>query len=357
MNKKILLIDDDAVTLKKTAEILELADYKVRCAENGRAGVNLAKSELPDLILCDILMPELDGYGVLAILRKNKVTGNIPFVFISAKNTISDIRKGMNCGADDFLTKPFDETALLEAVRTRIKRKEHLLQDLSQNSITSHSTRMEEGTVEFQLPIEFINKYPTKYFSKKEHIYREFDHANHFFSIKTGKIKILKTDSYGKSLIKGVYVPRTIFGDLSCFNQALYGETAIAMEEGTQVHIIPKKELIHLVRSDNQSAFRFICHLVENILKKESQLLQMAYSPVRERVAATLLTCMRWQTTSVDRVICLSREDLAGMVGTTKESLVRCLSEFKLEKIIESSGSDIKIIDENYLNKLAKGFL
>ena len=104
--KKILLIEDDIVLRENTAELLELSGYKVETASNGRAGIEVAKKYLPNLIVCDIMMPELDGYGALESLSKNDSTKYIPFIFLSAKTERKDVRKGMDLGADDYITKP-----------------------------------------------------------------------------------------------------------------------------------------------------------------------------------------------------------------------------------------------------------
>src|SRR5690606_34936944 len=102
--KKILLIEDNQNVRETTADILTLAGYEVITAESGKAGVQEALSALPDLIICDIMMPGLDGYGVLHILSKRAETAGIPFIFLTAKSEKADVRKGMNLGADDYLT-------------------------------------------------------------------------------------------------------------------------------------------------------------------------------------------------------------------------------------------------------------
>ncbi|NOQ74942.1 MAG: response regulator [Crocinitomix sp.] len=122
MRVKILLIEDNHEMLENIEEILELADYDVVTAENGKKGVPLIKKELPDLILCDIMMPELDGYGVLDAISRDPLTAAIPFIFLTAKSGKEDFRKGMNLGADDYLTKPFDDRQLLDTVERRIKK-------------------------------------------------------------------------------------------------------------------------------------------------------------------------------------------------------------------------------------------
>lgn len=115
-----MLIEDDTVVRENTAELLELSGYEVIAVANGKMGVTTAKNSLPNLIICDIMMPELDGYGVLEQLALEPATRNIPFVFLSAKTEHKDIRKGMDLGADDYLTKPFDEQELISAIESRL---------------------------------------------------------------------------------------------------------------------------------------------------------------------------------------------------------------------------------------------
>lgn len=134
MEKKILLIEDNADVRENTQEILELSGYKVISAENGRVGAALAQTELPDLIICDIMMPELDGYGVLHLLGHSPETATIPFIFLTAKAEKSDMRKGMLLGADDYLTKPFDDVELLQAVEVRLHKNDLLKSKFSRNA-------------------------------------------------------------------------------------------------------------------------------------------------------------------------------------------------------------------------------
>lgn len=103
--KVILVIDDNTDIRENTAEILDMSGYRTLTAENGKKGVELALKEKPDLVVCDIMMPELDGYGVLHLLRKNPKTQFTPFIFLTAKTERSDLRKGMEMGADDYITK------------------------------------------------------------------------------------------------------------------------------------------------------------------------------------------------------------------------------------------------------------
>ena len=132
--KKILIIEDNTEVRENTAEILELAQYDVRTAKNGKEGVEIANKEKPDLIICDIMMPVLDGYGVLHLLGKQSETATIPFIFLTAKTERADIRKGMEMGADDYLTKPFDDIELLNAIESRFRRSELIKKEFANNA-------------------------------------------------------------------------------------------------------------------------------------------------------------------------------------------------------------------------------
>jgi DNA-binding NarL/FixJ family response regulator len=120
--KKILVIEDEPEMRRNLTTILRLEKFNPLPAENGRVGVERAKKEKPDLILCDVMMPGLDGYGVIAALRADAETVTIPFIFLTAKGEKPDIRAGMNLGADDYLTKPVAKNDLLAAIRSRLER-------------------------------------------------------------------------------------------------------------------------------------------------------------------------------------------------------------------------------------------
>lgn len=122
--KKILVIEDEPEMRRNLLTILRLEGYVVVGAENGRIGVELARKNAPDLIVCDVMMPELDGYGVLRELRTDPALERLPFIFLTAKGERPDVRAGMNLGADDYLTKPVAKADLLEAVSARLKRSE-----------------------------------------------------------------------------------------------------------------------------------------------------------------------------------------------------------------------------------------
>jgi len=120
--KKILLIEDHPPMRENLVLMLEMEGFEVICAEQGRRGLELARGASPDLILCDVMMPELDGYGVLQALRADPATATIPFLFLTAKGEKLDQRTGMNLGADDYLVKPVAKDEVLAAIEARLQR-------------------------------------------------------------------------------------------------------------------------------------------------------------------------------------------------------------------------------------------
>ncbi|MBX7207964.1 MAG: response regulator transcription factor [Verrucomicrobiaceae bacterium] len=123
MKQKILLIEDEPQMRSNMKTVLEMEGFSVVTAENGRAGIDALSRARPDLILCDVMMPELDGHAVLAALRSNVDTVDIPFIFLTARGERADVRAGMNNGADDYLVKPVPIRELLDAIESRLKRR------------------------------------------------------------------------------------------------------------------------------------------------------------------------------------------------------------------------------------------
>ncbi len=130
MKKKILIIEDQAPMRRNVALMLQMEGYETCTASNGREGVEVARQLQPDLVLCDVMMPEMDGYGVVQALRADSNFATTPFIFLTAKSDKNDLRVGMNFGADDYLTKPVMREDLLAAVQTRLARAEAVQEQL-----------------------------------------------------------------------------------------------------------------------------------------------------------------------------------------------------------------------------------
>lgn len=148
---RILVIEDEVQIRANVGDILEMAGFEVAVAENGQVGLQTAREWAPDLILCDIMMPELDGYGVLAALRQGEATATIPVIFLTAKSDHSDLRYGMELGADDYLCKPFEARQLLGAIASRLKRNAQVMQQVDTERHRSQALQRQVQSSQKQL--------------------------------------------------------------------------------------------------------------------------------------------------------------------------------------------------------------
>lgn len=348
MMKQLLLIEDNAEIRENTAEILELAGYDVRTAENGKIGVELALEKKPDLIICDIMMPVLDGYGVLHLINQNKDLAGIPFIFLTAKAERGDFRKGMEMGADDYITKPFNDVELMTAIERRLRKVE-----LLKKNYESNAEGMQQMLSDFsgKNSVEtLINDRDTNHYKRKEVIYSEGNHPHRLMYIQSGKVKTYKTNSDGKELTVGLFAEGDFLGYTALLEGTVYHETAEAIDD-TEIAVIPAEEFDSLLHSSIEVTQKFIQLLAHNITEKEEQLLGLAYNSLRKRVADALITLQhKYQIDGVEKFsIHISREDLANIAGTATESLIRTLSDFKSEKLIEIKDGNIIINNEKKL--------
>lgn len=341
---KILLIEDNLEVRENTAELLELSGYEVFTAENGREGVKLALQSLPDLIICDIMMPVMDGYGALKILSKNAKTASIPFIFLTAKAEKSDFRKGMNLGADDYITKPFDDTELIDAIETRIAKTSQLNNSFSKSG-SGLSAFIDEARG-FNALQELSENREIRRFRKKDFVYMEGDYPKQVFFLKSGKVKIYKTNDEGRELIVGLLRSGEFFGFLPLLKGGKHFESAVTLEDA-EVALVPQKDFFALIYNNRDVASRFIKILAEDLEDKEDQLIQLAYNSVRKRVSDALLQLHdRFQDQpEKEFTIAILRDDLASIAGTAKETVIRTLSDFKEEGLIKVKGSKITITD------------
>ena len=349
--EKILLIEDNEALRENTAEILALANYEVTTAENGKIGVELAMANPPDLIVCDIMMPVLDGYGVFQIISKNADLQHIPFIFLSAKSERSDLRKGMEMGADDYITKPFTDAELINAIKTRLEKQKNQLNKANGQMETWTQIVSELGHRDEMH--ERLENHDIVEYKKKQVIYSEGQHPNKLFYIESGKIKIYKSSDSGKELITNLLSPGEFFGYASLIENKVYEEFAETLEESS-IRIIPRKEFEELISNNHEIALKVIKLLANNINEKEQQLVALAYHSLRKRVADALLTLKKKydQENNEHFSIAISREDLANIAGTATESLIRTLSDFKAEKLIEIKDGKITILEEKKLAQL-----
>ncbi|MDP4662441.1 MAG: response regulator [Salibacteraceae bacterium] len=353
--KKILLIEDNLDVRENTAEILELAGFDVSTAENGKRGVEQATSKDFDLIICDIMMPELDGYGVLNILNKNPRTSAVPFIFLTAKAEKMDFRKGMSMGADDYLTKPFEETDLLDTIELRLKRASKLAAPAATPSPEDIKRFLESAQSEVSIE-SLVTERNTKSYKKKDSIYREGEYPHALNYIVKGKVKLSKSSDYGKEFITQLCGPGEFLGYLALLENSAFNEEASAMED-SEIAFIPIEEFKKLINSNREVANNFIKILSKNVLEQEERLLKLAYGNVRERVATVLLSLYEKYGDNANGMInlAISREELAGYAGIATESLIRTLSDFKSEELIATEGKSMMVKNHDRLKRIASG--
>ena len=348
---KILLIEDNNEVRENTAEILELANYSVLTAANGKLGVELAQGELPDLIVCDIMMPVLDGYGVLHLLSKNPKTASIPFIFLTAKAERTELRKGMEMGADDYITKPFDDIELLNAIESRLRKSSLMKKDFPKNTQGINAFIDSAKSFADLKNMTDLEK-GAKNYSKKETIYKEDGYPKGIFYLAKGKVKTFRTHELGKEFITGLYKEGDFFGYLALMEEQQYPDTAVAMDE-SEIWFISKEDFFSLLYINAEVSKTFIRLLSDNLAEKEKQLVNLAYNSVRKKVADALVTLHNRykKDENLPFSMNISRDDLANISGTATETAIRTLSDFKEEGLIAISGGTIEIKN---LEKLIK---
>lgn len=342
--KTVLIIEDDTALRENTAEMLELSNYRTITAPNGRIGIEQAIKGNPDIIICDIMMPEVDGYGVLKALAENESTRQIPFIFLSAKTEHKEIRKGMDLGADDYLTKPFDEEDLLSAIASRLA-KVSIINSLKEPKSASEVPNLEELRKIFE-------DFELKEYKKGESIYEQGKPSYFFYLVKSGVVKAHRMDRQGKELITELYKEGDLFGNPGINEQATYQDFATVLED-TQVYAMSRDEF-HSILSKNAHLSLQLVEIFNNHLTGlKDQLLNMAYGSVRKKTADTILLFAERIKKYPLKSIRISRADLAGVAGMAPESLIRTLSDFKKEGLIEIEGRNIKLLDSQALKHVS----
>tara|TARA_R110002050_G_scaffold300276_1_gene468440 strand:- start:8211 stop:9260 length:1050 start_codon:yes stop_codon:yes gene_type:complete len=347
--KKILLIEDDVVLRENTAELLELSNYEVITAPNGKIGSETAIKYLPNIVICDIMMPELDGYGVLEALANNESTKHIPFIFLSAKTERRDVRKGMDLGADDYITKPFEEEELISAIESRLA-KAAILKDISEEKEEIVSDEDDIRTLN-DLKNFFDDNGKIVECTHGDVVYEEGQNSNYIYLISKGLVKSHKLDEQGKDLTTALYKEDDLFGYTSFTQNTVYQETTTAIKDTILIGI-SKNQLKEVLENNHKVTLELIQLLTDDLTDVKEHLLQMAYSSVKKRTANTILKFAAKLNRNPQDVIRISRNDLASVAGIATESLIRTLSSFKDSGIIEIEGRNIKILDLNKLQQV-----
>ena len=348
MKKSILIIEDTADVRKNTAQLLEIAGYKTFTANNGKNGLQSAKKNKPDLILCDIIMPKLDGYGVLRALENIPEMTGTPFVFITANAKKTDFRKGMDLGADDYLTKPFSGDDLLRIVAARLK-KNRLMKESFENNLDDQYTHTNKPQ---SLSLLLKNR-TTKKIRKNDMLFSEGDSAFYLYCLVSGKIKTFKSNDGGKEYIIDIHKEGDFIGYSALIEESNHKEAAIAIEN-SEVALIPKQDFLQLLHTNNEVAMTFMKLLSNNSSKASEKLLKLAYDSARKRVAeAIIFVSRKYEIEGKNELtFTILRENISALCGISPESVSRTLADFKEENLIEARSGSIKIIDLKKLESI-----
>ena len=350
----ILLIEDNQDIRELTADILELEGFKVSTAKHGKSGVKKAKELLIDLIVCDIMMPILDGFGVYEALQEHADTAKIPFIFLTAKSEKSDFRKGMNLGADDYITKPFEPEELIEAIKARLKKNE-ILKATYQNSANSIHQFLQDASHYLKLE-DLADISSTQKLENKHLIFEENKPATHLYFIVRGNVKLFRISESAKEFVSGIFGKGEFIGQLSLLGQSgKYNATAMVMEQA-EVCAIPKDDFTKLIYQNKTVSNKFIEMLSNNIVDLQEQLFDMAYTPVRKRAAKALLHLFEKGIIKgeTETGINIPREDFAGIIGTATETAIRTLKDFRNEELIKvENGKRFILLNEKKLQEIA----
>jgi CRP-like cAMP-binding protein/CheY-like chemotaxis protein len=342
----ILLIEDHQIIRENTAELLQMAGYAVLTAENGEVGVKLALATPPDLVICDIMMPVLDGYGVLQIFNQNPQLAGVPFIFLTAKTEHADQRHGMALGADDYLTKPFVKAELLSAVQGRLSRFQHLRPTYEPTPAGLHQFLDDARSVGNLASLSADRK--VHLIRRKQDIYLEGDEPTRLYFVQSGRVKTVKTTEGGKELIVGLHGPGEFFGYLPLLQHTHHHDSAVAVDESELLYI-PKDDFTELLLRNPDVSRQFVGLLAGQVSEQAGLLLAMAYNSIRRRVADTLVQLH--EQAAPETGIQLSRDDMAAMVGTAPESLSRALNEFKQDGLIALAPNTIRVLEPEKLRR------
>ncbi len=339
---ELLVIEDNREVRENLAEILELYGYVVRTAPDGMAGARAAMQQPPDLILCDIMMPELDGFGVLNLLAENERTATVPFIFITARADTKDRRRGMNLGAEDYITKPFYKDELLRVVELRLKKVER-----RKKRSTALAVDRDRGAE--MLAALFAEGGSIRSFESGQLVVREGDRPGQLFRISTGRVQLIYLHEYGREYATTVLGPEDIVGLPTVVAGLPYSYSARVVSSSLTCRDMPAAAFMETLRNDPGAAAAVQYLLARHALAAEERMVGQAYDSVRRRMAQVLTELDDvWAGQAID----LSREELARLVGTTKESVSRTLADFRKENLVAIEGREVRIMDSAGLSEV-----
>ena len=342
--KNILIIENDPELLSQYVDTLKNYGYEVIPALNSNIGIDFAFNKLPDLILCNTNLTDTDGFEILSILVSNAKTTKIPFIFLNQEANQEIVKKGIDYGADDFITRPFHSNQLIRCVENRInKLKNHNMAILPFGNTNDNNIQNGQSVEEL---LELISESKIRHVKKKQTLYYEGDYSQWLYLLVEGCIKTFKLTNDGRQLITGLYKPNSFIGLETLFLDTALTEIAEATVNSS-LYFIPKSAILDLLEVHVDLNQQFLKILSISMQEKQNQLVELAYESVRKRLAQVLIRLSK-DVVPIDQIE-VSRDELAGLAGIANETVSRILTDFKECGLIERNGSLIHIIDLNGL--------
>lgn len=242
----ILVIEDNPDVRDNMSDILQLAGYSCYLASGGKEGVEKAIDLKPDLILCDVMMPDLDGFGVLKILGERQDTAKIPFVFVTALGEQEDLRRGMNLGADDYVTKPFYKDELLRIIEIRLRKQR--ARQIQMNLPVHWTGFLSKGALDQALE-DLLETGTSRIYKRGEALFREGEKVRDCFCLFAGHIKLQLTTDFGKTVITCVLAKGDFFGYPELIAGRDFQHDAIALNE-VEVMLLPREAVKKRMATD-----------------------------------------------------------------------------------------------------------
>nr|MBP9197339.1 response regulator [Saprospiraceae bacterium] len=255
MDAKILVIEDNQDVRENLEELLQLTGYTVYTAENGKIGTAKALEVVPDIILCDIMMPELDGFGVLRILSNHPATMDIPFIFLTAKTEKEDFRKGMGLGADDYITKPYDDVQLLDTIEVRLKKSARIKNSFDK---TGHGLQrfIDEAKAQKEFDKLSENRESRRY-HKKDIIYEAGQYPKWLYFVASGSVKSYQINDFGKEFTTNIYSKGDFFGYIPLLKGERYHDNVSVIDD-SELRLIPIEDFTLLLFNNREFSAKFI---------------------------------------------------------------------------------------------------
>ena len=348
--RKILLIASDPAIRTLTTDVLALAHYQVLLAQDGKSGVEMAETEQPDVVITEIAMPGLDGYGVMHLLQSYPWFYNTLFIVLCTACDKVELRRAMSMGADDVIIKPFDGTELLSSIEVRSKKRD----SLAKSNGHSPDTIAPPVQTEKELMMQLISDRNIDRYNRRQLIYKKGDRPTKLFYLINGKARSFNTHPDGKDLAIDLFGPGDFLGYADILKNHNYAESVETIEY-VELAVIPRAEFEQLVFQNPVFARRFIDLAVTRSKIMEHRLLWMAYHTLRQKVAAALLHLIEKYGNGQNSPfeINLNRSVFASIAGTATESSIRTLGEFRSEKLIElETDGTIRVTNPKRLGQL-----